>query len=245
MSSSTLSSNKFQCFFLLSTFSCSVSSCSKLPSSTMDVDNVELKISTDLDEEIRLKVDYYFSDINLNYNKYLRNLLKQSSNNGNYLSFPNTLNFLNFLSVYFYKEISLEELMKFHAIHHLVNGDEELLFKHLCDLKCENACFVPESRTITRNPDKPFVFDKNYFKNLSSNIVYAGNLSPNTTVSSLSQWASRYGHCSILPLKREKNCIAIQSALIGQYCLQHNENLFQYLFRYFSFRFNGFCTKIT
>ncbi|KAI2801496.1 hypothetical protein BLOT_011050 [Blomia tropicalis] len=142
-----------------------------------------------MDPQIIIRqIDYYFSDFNLQQNKYLRTFLDSSENNG-----------------------------KQFQINFYVDGDSQKLISILNQFNnqlqyCE---FNAETESLRRLVNKQFVFDKKFLRKHSDRIIYLSKLPIDATIDKIQHWLSTdTNRCSVYAIKRGLND-TILTALIA------------------------------
>ncbi|KAJ6217330.1 hypothetical protein RDWZM_008487 [Blomia tropicalis] len=149
-----------------------------------------------MDPQIIIRqIDYYFSDFNLQQNKYLRTFLDSSENNA----------------------ITIEHILKFKKINFYVDGDSQKLISILNQFNnqlqyCE---FNAETESLRRLVNKQFVFDKKFLRKHSDRIIYLSKLPIDATIDKIQHWLSTdTNRCSVYAIKRGLND-TILTALIA------------------------------
>ncbi|UXI17381.1 HAD 2 domain containing protein [Sarcoptes scabiei] len=173
-------------------------------------------------EKICKQIDFYFSDFNLNTNRYLRVFLQKNNDS-----------------------IPLEKLLEFNLMKCLNGYDQDHLIGFLSTYPFQNVEFLKNGISFRRSA---FVFDKKYLQQFNKQIIHVSKLPEDIPVSKLLEQSSSYGRCNVSILKRNSNNpLFISSALIVFDQIDDAEKFYQFGKKSFEtdslrlLRFNDYC----
>lgn len=204
----------------------------------------DLKVKLDLTKNLRLQIDYYFSDFNLWNNAHMRDLIL------NHPYGKSAFFRMKIFSIKFILSLGLspKELLKFNVINKMADGNEAKLRTLLkqTDLRGTFAK-LNKRHNLIRNPDLPFTYSKDYMKTLSEKTVFVTKFPTVARVPDVVRWAyeleSGEHWPNVVPVKRGQQPNEFESALVGKWRFSQFTQM-KHLFSFF-FLPVVFCKKET